>query len=48
MFDTLQSGSAPDGTLTIPGEPDLAPVPLERLEAQICEMAGQSREYTSG
>jgi Domain of unknown function (DUF222)/HNH endonuclease len=47
MFDTLQSGSSPDGTMssadgitTVPGQPDPTPVPLERLEAQICELAG--------
>ncbi len=43
MFDTLQPGSGPDGTISVtePGPgPDLASVPLERLEAQICELAG--------
>jgi len=43
MFDTLQPGSSPDGTISVtePGPgPDLASVPLERLEAQICELAG--------
>ena len=41
MFDTLQPGSSPDDTIsaTEPG-PDLVSVPLERLEAQICELAG--------
>src|SRR5580698_3107558 len=43
MFDTIQPGSGPDATIseTGPGPgPGLAPVPLERLEAQICELAG--------
>jgi hypothetical protein len=43
MFDTLQPGPRPDATIsaTEPGPgPDLASVPLERLEAQICELAG--------
>ena len=45
MFDTLQPGPGPDATIseTEPGPeagPGLAPVPLERLEAQICELAG--------
>ncbi len=45
MFDTMQPGSGPDATIseTGPGPgpgPGLAPVPLERLEAQICELAG--------
>jgi hypothetical protein len=31
MFDIDASGSTPDGA---------SPVPLERLEAQICELAG--------
>ena len=39
MFDTLQSGSGPDGTISEPG-PGVVPVPLERLEAEICEVAG--------
>ncbi len=41
MFDTLQPGSSPGDTIsaTEPG-PDLVSVPLERLEAQICELAG--------
>jgi Domain of unknown function (DUF222)/HNH endonuclease len=38
MFDTLESGSCPGGTI-LPG-PGPAAVPLERLEAQICELAG--------
>ncbi len=40
MFDTLQSGSSPADATTTPGDPDPAAVPLERLEAQICELAG--------
>ncbi len=41
MFDTLQPGPAPDAASSEPDpRPDLAPVPLERLEAQICELAG--------
>ena len=40
--DGLVPGSAAAGTLpAVPaGPPDPAPVPLERLEAQICELAG--------
>src|SRR5580698_7203895 len=43
MFDTIQPGSGPDATIseTGPGPgPGPGPVPLERLEAQICELAG--------
>jgi Domain of unknown function (DUF222) len=40
MFDLEQSGSDPGSTLTVPSDGDPAPVPLERLEAQICELAG--------
>ncbi len=40
MFDTLESSSGPDGTSTFPDDGGPAPVPLERLEAQICELAG--------
>ena len=42
MFDTQQSGFAPDNTVHVPDPdtPEPAPVPLERLEAQICELAG--------
>jgi Domain of unknown function (DUF222) len=40
MFDLEQSGSGPVSTLTVPSDGDPAPVPLERLEAQICELAG--------
>src|ERR1700685_1486122 len=43
MFDTLQPGPRPDDTIcaTDPGpEPGVACVPLERLEAEICEVAG--------
>jgi len=40
MFDTLESGSGPDATGTFPGDDGPAPVPLERLEAEICELAG--------
>jgi hypothetical protein len=35
MFDTLESGSGPDGISTFPGDGGPAPVPLERLEAEI-------------
>ncbi len=45
MFDIRKPGSAPGSTIPVPdaaapvaGDP--APVPLERLEAQICELAG--------
>src|ERR1700739_3623576 len=37
MFDTLEADSA---AVSAPGAPELAAVPLERLEAQICELAG--------
>ena len=40
MFDNQQSGSVLDGAVTIPDDPDPAEVPLERVEAQICELAG--------
>jgi len=38
MFDKQEPGSAPGSTVQLP--PDAPPVPLERLEAQICELAG--------
>jgi Domain of unknown function (DUF222)/HNH endonuclease len=42
MFDPQKPGSGPVGTIPIPGGtmPSPLPVPLERLEAQICELAG--------
>jgi hypothetical protein len=40
MFDTKQSASTADATCPFPGESGPASVPLERLEAQICELAG--------
>src|SRR5580700_8587164 len=44
MFDTLESGSGPNGTTTTTtttaAGPGPAAVPLERLEAEICELAG--------
>src|ERR1700722_8362876 len=41
MFDTMQPGSGPDAAISETGPgPGLVPVPLERLEAQICELAG--------
>ncbi len=41
MFDTLQAGSGSSETTTIPGrDGPAADLPLERLEAQICELAG--------
>ena len=40
MFDTLQEGRCPDGTMFNPEDTGPASVPLERLEAQICELAG--------
>ena len=36
MFDIREPGSAPGSTITVPD----TPIPLERLEAQICELAG--------
>ncbi len=36
MFDIREPGSAPGSTIPVPD----APMPLERLEAQICELAG--------
>src|SRR5580704_1935635 len=41
MFDTMQPGSGPDAVISGTGSgPGLAPVPLERLEAEICQLAG--------
>ncbi len=47
MFDIHEPGSVPGSTIPVPGGaipdgavPDAVPVPLERLEAQICELAG--------
>jgi hypothetical protein len=40
VFDTLELGSGPDGISTFPGDGGPAAVPLERLEAEICELAG--------
>ena len=40
MFDTLESGSCPDDTMSNPDDTGPTSVPLERLEAQICELAG--------
>jgi len=40
MFDAISPGSDPGSATLDPGDPDPAPVPLERLEAQICELAG--------
>jgi len=40
MFDTLQSGSCSDGIMSDADGTGPASVPLERLEAQICELAG--------
>jgi HNH endonuclease len=37
MFDTLRTGSGPDVSDTLPDDPS---VPLERVEAEICELAG--------
>src|SRR5580658_10804298 len=39
MFDTLQTDPGPDAATSEPG-PGVASVPLERLEAEICEVAG--------
>jgi hypothetical protein len=41
MFDPQKPGSGPVGTIPIPGGtmPSPLPVPLERLEAQICQAA---------
>jgi len=42
MFDVLQPGSSPDNTISATETgPDPVSVPLERLEAQICELAGR-------
>ena len=38
MFDTRKPGADPGSTIPVPDTP--VPVPLERLEAQICELAG--------
>ena len=40
MFDILRPDSGLDDPVAVPGEPGPAPVPLERVEAQICELAG--------
>ena len=43
MFDIDGSGAVPGIPLPVPDDPaqsSWAPVPLERLEAQICELAG--------
>jgi hypothetical protein len=40
MFDTLQPGAGPGITIPHPGPVPAEPVPLERLEARICELAG--------
>ena len=47
MFDIHEPGSVPGSTIPVPGGavpdgavPGAVPVPLERLEAQICELAG--------
>ena len=46
MFDTCEPGAGPGTTVTVPppgpgpGPGPGVPVPLERLEAQICELAG--------
>ena len=47
MFDIREPGSVPGSTIPVPdapapvpGDPAPGPVPLERLEAQICELAG--------
>src|SRR5580704_7852501 len=40
MFDTLEPDAALEGTVALPAGPGLPSVPLERLEAQICELAG--------
>jgi Domain of unknown function (DUF222) len=37
MFDTLHAGSGPDVSDALPDDPS---VPLERVEAEICELAG--------
>jgi hypothetical protein len=38
MFDMREPGCVPGSTTDVPDAP--APVPLERLEEQICELAG--------
>ena len=40
MFDTPQPGAGPGAIVSGPGDDESAVVPLERLEAQLCELAG--------
>jgi hypothetical protein len=40
MFDTKRPGAGPGTTISDPDPGPPEPVPLERLEAQICELAG--------
>jgi Domain of unknown function (DUF222) len=40
MFDTMQESRPSDGIMFNPDDTGPASVPLERLEAQICELAG--------
>jgi hypothetical protein len=42
MFDVLESGSCPDGTMSNPDDTGPTSVPLERLEAQITHARGDS------
>src|SRR5579859_7135310 len=40
MFDILESGSSPDDTVFSSDDSDPEAAPLERVEAEICELAG--------
>jgi hypothetical protein len=40
MFDTLEPDAALERTVALPAGPGLPSVPLERLGARICELAG--------
>src|SRR6202051_5190163 len=46
MFGTKQLGLSPDGTISDPDDTEASRVPLERLEAQICELAGHPAAAT--
>ncbi len=44
MFDMWEPGCVPGSTIPVPSP---VPVPLERLEEQICELAGHITEHTA-